>query len=554
MNHARTLLLLLSVVCTWACTVPTLEELEEERASGCDAEHACHPDWVCFEGKCLPREGPGCTPGDTLSCGNEAKGECRPGMRLCGQERSFGACIGEVTPIAEVCNGKDDDCDGSPDEALTQACAKQEGVCKGARETCTNGTYAGCTDALYAQYSQVYQPFETTCDFQDNDCDGREDRWEPTLLISQTSGTPLGAVAVNRISAGELPTVLALIPSNGNLEARAISPRGIQVGSVIPPAPNFAPTSPVLVANEDKVTAAWVEVTLPGPNLPETRLLMAVMDGGGTVLSGPIQVQAGLPQDRISDIQLAVNPTRVLVVVTFSTNREVYAFTIGRNLDFRTRSQPILLGQLVTSNWVHAAAMGDSQNSFLVTFEHKDVRQLGVITETGQLLSPVTALRYPGSFTNRPFIIPAPSADKKHLILYVENSATSPGAQLLSIPCTTGANGFCEQPTSISSFTHGLEDMKLLTYPGFRVPNFVLLKWRDKATDAILQGYAPFNGSSIGQLTPVPIQGPSISSDTLVLSPEGTLFQVYLESPPAQLQSAVPGPPDAKVRPFCWRQ
>jgi hypothetical protein len=549
------LLLLVSVACTWACTVPTLDELEQEDPGGCDETHPCREGSVCFEKECIPTQGLGCIPGSTLACGNETRGACRQGTRLCDREGHYGACTGEVGATAETCNGLDDDCDDSTDEDLSQACEKQQGVCAGAREECTAGSFKGCTTATYAAQSNgYYQPFETSCDNQDNDCDALTDRWASTLLIAQPGGFPLGAVAVNRISSLRPPTVLTLIPSKNNLETRVLSVEGLRSGAVIPPASGFIPTSPVLVADEDRVTAAWVEEKSLDPNFPEIRLHMAVLDGGGELLLGPVLVSENLPQERISDVQLVMGPNRVLVLVTFATSKEVWVFTIGRNLENRSRA--FHLGTLTTSkSWVHAIVRGGNNSPFLVTIEHNNNRQLGVITEAGLLESTMLSLgQYTNADDDRPFIIPAPAADQPHTIVYVKNMNTFPAqAEVRYIQCTTGSAGRCNQSMLIKSYGHHLDDMKPLTYPGFRAPHFILLKWREVRPDVFHHDIAPFTLDTIGEAFSVPIEGPPILSDTVVLSPEGTFFLVYLQPPPPQLQSLLPALADAKVLPFCKR-
>ncbi len=63
-----------------------------------------------------------CTPGTTDFCysgppGTEIKGACKAGIATCGADGTFGPCIGEVTPVAEICtNVGDDDCDGQVNE------------------------------------------------------------------------------------------------------------------------------------------------------------------------------------------------------------------------------------------------------------------------------------------------------------------------------------------------------------------------------------------------------------------------------------------------------
>ena len=54
-----------------------------------------------------------CMIGDEEDCGSDV-GECRSGRRFCDSGR-WGRCEGEIAPVREVCNGLDDDCNGTPD-------------------------------------------------------------------------------------------------------------------------------------------------------------------------------------------------------------------------------------------------------------------------------------------------------------------------------------------------------------------------------------------------------------------------------------------------------
>ena len=102
-------------------------------------------------------------------------GACRrTGIFGCGQDGLLecGAVPGEAGD--EQCDGRDNDCDGQTDEALTGELADlQGGVCAGARRIC--GGADGWTEPDYAGLVERYEPAERSCDRLDNDCDGLTD-------------------------------------------------------------------------------------------------------------------------------------------------------------------------------------------------------------------------------------------------------------------------------------------------------------------------------------------------------------------------------------------
>ncbi len=81
--------------------------------------------------------------GDGQFCGTGNVGECDRGVRSC--QGGVNVCTGDVSPVPELCNRLDDDCDGVIDEGLRNAC----GTCG--------------------------EPPAETCDGLDNDCDGQVD-------------------------------------------------------------------------------------------------------------------------------------------------------------------------------------------------------------------------------------------------------------------------------------------------------------------------------------------------------------------------------------------
>ena len=61
-----------------------------------------------------------CYPG---AAGTENIGRCRAGFQVC-RDGVLGPCEASRIPIEEICNGADDDCDGSADEELLNACGQ----------------------------------------------------------------------------------------------------------------------------------------------------------------------------------------------------------------------------------------------------------------------------------------------------------------------------------------------------------------------------------------------------------------------------------------------
>ncbi|MFN7132270.1 MAG: hypothetical protein ACK4N5_09310, partial [Myxococcales bacterium] len=62
----------------------------------------------------------GCLDGDRLPCGKSKLGECRLGEQVCANG-AWGACVGAIDPQQELCNDKDDNCNGSVDEDFDKA-------------------------------------------------------------------------------------------------------------------------------------------------------------------------------------------------------------------------------------------------------------------------------------------------------------------------------------------------------------------------------------------------------------------------------------------------
>ena len=106
---------------------------------------------------------------DETGCpGGSCIGECRTGTRTC-PNNGWGAC-NDVGPIGEICNGLDDDCDGTPDDGNPgsgASCGSDVGLCESGTTNCQGGALA-CIDGV--------GPTTDICDTFDNDCDGTPDQ------------------------------------------------------------------------------------------------------------------------------------------------------------------------------------------------------------------------------------------------------------------------------------------------------------------------------------------------------------------------------------------
>ena len=112
----------------------------------------------------LPMAGP---------CDTGQPGLCADGHLSCDANNE---CLPNAAPESELCDGLDNDCDGTVDnlvEGADEPCATgQPGICAVGHRVCVDARFACQPDAL---------PGEEVCDVDDNDCDGTIDEEVRTI-------------------------------------------------------------------------------------------------------------------------------------------------------------------------------------------------------------------------------------------------------------------------------------------------------------------------------------------------------------------------------------
>ncbi len=122
-------------------------------------------------------------PGGGMSCGTGLLGECAAGTTQCvgGSIQ----CNQNVPASPEICDGLDNDCDGSSDEGDPGGGAMcstgLDGLCADGISQCTGGVLV-C--------NQVVFPVAEICDGLDNDCDGVTDDGDPGGGLACSTGLP----------------------------------------------------------------------------------------------------------------------------------------------------------------------------------------------------------------------------------------------------------------------------------------------------------------------------------------------------------------------------
>ncbi len=170
-----------------------LETCKDQKWAGCVGDVLPADKEVCndnLDNDCDGEvdEGCGCKNGEKRPCytynsKTRNVGECKDGTQKC-ENGVWGKCQGEVNPSAEICDGKDNDCNGKIDDSpackgncndgATRVCytgppnTRGVGECKEGIQTCQNGHWDTCK-------GEVLPKNEICGDNLDNNCNGQKD-------------------------------------------------------------------------------------------------------------------------------------------------------------------------------------------------------------------------------------------------------------------------------------------------------------------------------------------------------------------------------------------
>lgn len=151
-----------------------------------------------------------CLSGETQFCysgpPNTANvGSCKTGMQTCdGATNTFGACMGDVLPGTEICNGLDEDCNGVVDDGIPEKTCGI-GACANVAPGCVAGAPGMCVPL---------QPSPELCDGIDNDCDQLTDETYPENGQGCDTGQPgVCAAGTSQCVMGALTCAQMTMPS-----------------------------------------------------------------------------------------------------------------------------------------------------------------------------------------------------------------------------------------------------------------------------------------------------------------------------------------------------
>jgi len=154
----------------YGCTSVAPDELDKQLAKAKKEANKRKPA-ECYPGLAEPCYA--LEDGVAGPAGTAGRGICQEGERQCDAEGFWSPCVGAVLPATETCNNIDDNCNGKVDDGFERAgtkCVVGQGECR------AEGTYSCSADGTASVCSATAKdPSPEICDGKDNDCNGKID-------------------------------------------------------------------------------------------------------------------------------------------------------------------------------------------------------------------------------------------------------------------------------------------------------------------------------------------------------------------------------------------